>query len=481
MAIPEELLEDLEYRRETAVRDGGVARAVLDDLFADGAFQEIGRFADHAAADPYMAETSLPGDGVVSGVGYLDGRPLAAFAQNLSVGSGSMGRVHADKICTILDHASKAGTPVVGFYASLGGRLEEGMEALAGYGQILNRLTHMSGVVPQIAVVMGPCPGTGALLPSMADFIIMVRGRAGLYLSGPEVIEAVTGIAPSADETGGADVHAEQSGLAHFVVDTTEEAVVVARKLLSFLPSNNMTAMANVGDGTLDGSRDPSMDTFAPATLDEPFDVRPIIHRLVDDGDFLEVQERYAPTLVVGLGRIGGMLTGVVASQPMVRAGVLDVAACDKAARFVRFCDAFGIAVVTLVDAPGFMPGADQEHAGLVRYAARLAYCYAEASCPKITVVMRKAFGGAFLAMGSRDLGADMVFAWPTADVGLSGGDADRDVRARYPSPYLTDGRATVADVIEPAQTRARVALALRGLASKREMRVPRKHGTLPP
>ncbi len=480
MAIPQELLDDLAERRERAACSAETS-VILDALFEPGTFNEYGRYADHALPHTDHTEASLPGDGVTAGVGYVGGTPVAAFAQSLSVAGGSVGRVHADRIVALLDHAGKAGLPVVGFLASLGGRLDEGMEALAGYGAVLNRMAALSGVVPQIAAVVGPCPGIGAMIPGFADFVIMVRGRSALYMTGPEVIESVAGFAPTTEEIGGAATHSEVSGLAHFVVEDSLQAATVARQLVGFLPPNNLAPPPDRDAPALETEPDAEVNALAPGALDEPFDVRPIVRRLVDDGDFLEIHAAYGTSIMVGLGRIGGLVTGIVASQPLVRAGVLGARACDKVARFVGFCDAFGLPVVTLVDAPGFHPGADQERVGLARHAGRLAFAYAEATVPKVTVVMRKAFGGAFLALGSRALGADVVYAWPTADIGLTGGDGEANVAARYPAPYLTDGRMTVADVIEPSRTRATVAMTLRTLAAKREMRPPRKHGTLAP
>ncbi len=480
MPLPGELLHDLERRTKAgdALAD---ARQRLDVLFERGTFQEYGRFADHALPAADRKAASFPGDGVVTGVGYVGARPAAAFAQSLQIASGSLGRAHADKIAGIVDHAGKAGMPVVGFLSSVGGRLEEGMEALAGHGAILGRMANLSGVVPQVIVVAGPCPGAAAMIAGLADFVIMVRDRAALYLSGPEVIERVGGGLATAEELGGAGTHAGVSGLAHFAVADDAEAAALVRRLLGFLPANNAAPPPDRDEAALDVGSDEGMDALAPGSLEEPLDIRPILTRLADGGDWLEIQPAYGSSLVAGFGRIGGLVSGLVASQAGERAGVLDLAACAKAARFVRFCDAFGIPVVTLVDSPGFLPGLDQERGGLVREAARLAFAYAEATVPKVTVVVRKAFGGAYLALGSRPLGADVVFAWPTADIGLSGGDGERDVEARYPAPYLRDGRFTVADVIAPSRTRGAVALALRSLASKRELRPPRKHGTLAP
>ncbi len=469
MAISRKLLDDLEERRAVALSgEGGdaPARGRLLGLFTPDTFQEFGL---HARQE----DLALPGDGVVAGTGYVDGRPVAGFSQDSAVAGGSLGKVHAAKICAVLDHAGRAGVPVVGFHDSAGARIEEGMDALSGYGRIFRHHVDLSGVVPQIAVVAGPCVGTAAFSPPLADVVIMTRTGSNLYVCGPDVIESVTGEAAGAEEIGGAAVHASLSGLAHLTAEDDDQALVLVRRLLSFLPSNNLTDPPHRIPDALSCTPDAAMNDLVPDSADQAMDVKTIIGRLVDGAGFLEFQPDHAASLVVALARIDGCVVGIVANQPTVRGGTLDRDGADKGAWFVGLCDSFGIPVVSLVDVPGFLPGVDEETGGIARHGARLLFAMAAATVPRITVVMGKAYGGACLAMGSRDTGADMGFAWPTADIGLMGTEGS-------PSPYLEDGGTTVTDVIEPSRTRAAVALALRGLLSKRDSRPPRKHGNIP-
>ena len=472
MVISKKHLDDLRERREAAL-DGGdsdtrdgrrakglmTARERLLGLYAQDTFLEFGLHASD--------------DGVVAGTGYVDGRPVAGFSQDFAVAGGSLGKVHAAKICEAMDLAGRAGMPIVGFLDSAGARLEEGVESLSGYGRIINRHVELSGVVPQIAVIAGPCIGTAACGPALMDFVIMTRHHSRLFVCGPEVIETVTGEGTSEDEIGSAHVHASVSGMAHLVAEDDDHALVLLRRLLSFLPSNNFSDPPHQIPDALTCTPDSGMNELVPDAPDLAMDVEKVIGRLVDDGDFLELRADHGASMVVALARIDGCVVGILANQPLVRGGTLDRNASDKGAWFAGLCDAFGIPIVSLVDIPGFLPGIEQEQGGIARHGARLMFAMAAATVPRITVVMGKAYGGGFLAMGSRDTGADMVFAWPTADIGLMGMEPS-------PSPYLKDGAGTVTDVIEPSQTRTAVALALRGLLSKRSDRLPRKHGNIP-
>ena len=492
MVISKKLLDDLDERSAAALAGGDTdkldarrakglmtARERLLGLYAQGTFLEFGLHARHTEGPV------LSGDGVIAGTGYVDGRPVAAFSQDFTVAGGSLGKVHAAKICEVMDYAGRAGVPVVGFHDSGGARIEEGVESLSGYGRIFNRHVELSGVVPQIAVVAGPCVGTAACAPALMDFVIMTRSHSRLFVCGPDVIESVTGEGTSEEEIGSADAHASVSGMVHLVAEDDTHALVLLCRLLSFLPSNNLSDPPHRIPDALTCTADAGMNELVPDSSSQPMDVRKVIGRLVDDGDFLELQADFAANMVVAFARIDGCVVGVVANQSMVEGGTLDMDASDKGAWFIGFCDSFNIPIVSLVDVPGFLPAVEQEKGGIARHGARMLFANAAATVPKITVVLRKAYGGAFLAMGSRDTGADLVFAWPTADIGLMGADGAAAIlgerhREPFPSPYLEDGIATVTDVIEPARTRAAVALALRGLLSKRKSGLPKKHGNIP-
>lgn len=516
MAIDQTLLDQLQQRRDKARAGGGpdkaakrhakgmmTARERLEALYTPGTFQEFGLHARHETRHFGMEGKILPADGVVSGVGYLDGRPVAAFSQDFTVAGGSLGKVHAEKICDVMGHAGRAGMPVVGFNDSGGARIQEGVESLSGYGRVFYNNVQLSGVVPQIAVIAGSCAGGASYSPALMDFIIMTRDQASMFICGPEVIRAATGQETTMAEIGSAEAHAAIAGNIHFIADDDAHAVRLVRQLLSYLPSNNMADPPHFIQEELSLADDPGLNSLLPATPREPFDSRQVITRLADEGEFLEVQANFAPNLVVGFGRIGGLVVGMVANQPMVKAGALDIDASDKGARFIRFCNAFNIPLVTLVDVPGFLPGVNQERQGIIRHGAKMLFAYGATTVPKITVIMRKAYGGAYLAMCSRDMGADLVLAWPTAEIAVMGAEGavnilyrkelegadDRAQRAaelaaayreEFASPYLSAGKMFVHDVIEPARTRASVALALRSLLSKRETRPAKKHGNIP-
>jgi len=516
MAIDQRLLNQLNERRAHVMVSGApakvearrekgmmIARERTDALFQPGSFQEFGMFAEHQCTEFGMQDKKLPADGVITGVGLTDGRPVAAFSQDFLVAGGSLGRVHSQKICDVMDYAMRAGIPLVGFNDSGGARIQEGVLSLAGYGQVFFRNVLLSGVVPQIAVICGSCAGGAAYSPALMDFLIMTKTNANMFICGPEVIKAATGQVATMDEIGSAAANAAVSGNVHFVAENDEHAVAIVRKLLSFLPSNNIVDPPHRPTPELDLSDVEAFDKIIPSEAKKPFDVQKVISALVDGGDFLEVHMDWAKSLVVGFARIQGIVTGIVANQPMVRSGTLDIDSSDKGARFIRFCNLYNIPIVTLVDVPGFMPGVAQERGGIIRHGAKMLFAYAAATVPKITVIMRKAYGGAYLAMCSRDLGADLVFAWPTAEIAVMGAEgavkivfrreikesedpqkAEADLvkkyREEFASPYQAAANAQITDVIRPSRTRAAVAMALRNTLSKRETRPPKKHGNIP-
>jgi len=516
MAIPKAALEELEKRRAAARAGGGTekqearrkkgmmtARERLEVLYQPGTFQEWGMHANHDCHHFGLQDKSMPGDGVVTGTGMVDGRVVAAFSQDFTVGGGSLGRIHSKKICDLMDFALKAGCPMVAINDSGGARIQEGDDSLSGYGQVFFRNVLLSGVVPQIAIVAGPCAGGAAYSPALMDFIIMVKGTSQMFICGPEVIQAVTGQKCTMDEIGSPAANASVSGNVHFVADNDAHAVQIARKLLSFMPANNVLDPPHQPTPQLDLNPDPEMDRLVPAGPKDPFDTHTVIKRLVDKGDFLEVHADWARNILVGFGRIQGIVTGLVANNPSVKAGTLDIDSSDKAARFIRFCNVFNIPIVTLVDVPGFMPGVQQERGGIIRHGAKMLFAYAAATVPKITVILRKAYGGAYLAMCSSDMGADAVYAWPTAEIAVMGAEGavkilyKREIsaakdpeakeaelvagyREKFCSPFEAAKKAMITDIIAPAETRAVVSLALRNTLTKRESRPPKKHGTIP-
>lgn len=517
MPIAPESLKRLNDARHEAEVGGGeakiakrhekgllTARERLATLFEPGTFMEFGQLTQHACNQFGLNEKkSMPGDGVVTGVGYVDGRPVAAFSQDFTVGGGALGRMHAKKICDIMEYASQAGMPVLGINDSGGARIQEGEDSLSGYGQVFFKNVLLSGVVPQVSIIAGPCAGGAAYSPALTDFLIMTRKNAQMFICGPEVIKASTGQTTTMEEIGSADAHAAISGNVHFVANDEQHALQIAKKLFSFLPSNNVGDPPHKPTSNLVLNPDHEMNDLIPLDPKTPIDVKKIIHRLVDDADFLEVQEFFAKNIVVGFCRIQGIVTGIVANQPAVKAGTLDIDASDKAARFIRFCNIFNIPLLTLVDVPGFLPGVAQERGGIIRHGAKMLFAYAASTVPKVTVIMRKAYGGAYLAMCSADMGADMVFAWPTAEIAVMGAEgavkilykreiaaADdpakasaefaAEYREKFASPYRVAAKAMITDIIEPAQTRGIVAMALRNTLSKRETRPPKKHGNIP-
>ena len=513
MAIKKEFLEELESRRGKVLAGGGqdklearrkkglmTARDRLDALFQAGTFMEFGMHARHACHNFGMEKKELPADGVVTGTGYVGDRPVAAYSEDFTVAGGSLGHMHAQKICNIMDFAQQSGMPVVCFNDSGGARIQEGVESLSGYGKVFFKNVYLSGVVPQIAVIAGPCAGGAAYSPALTDFQIMVKDQANMFITGPEVIFAATGQKCTMAEVGSAAAHATISGNIHFVAENDAHAVAIVQKLLSFIPSNNIMDPPHDLALPLVLDEDPGMDDLIPEDGKNPLDIKSVIGRLVDDADFFEVQMDFAKNIVVGFGRIQGVVVGLIANQPKFKAGTLDIDASDKAARFIRFCNIFNIPIVTLVDTGGFLPGVAQERGGIIRHGAKMLFAYGAATVPKITVILRKAYGGAYLAMCSQDLGADLVFAWPTAEIAVMGAEGAvkilykreiekdpaceskliADYRAKFASPYQAAGKGMITDVIRPSQTRAMVAMALRNTLSKRETRPPKKHGNIP-
>ncbi len=513
MPIAQELLDDLHARRERIMAGGGqdklearrkkgllTARDRLEALFEPGTMLETYMHARHGCHNFGLEKKELPADGVITGTGLVDGRPVAAFSQDFTVAGGSLGSRHAQKICELMDYAAQSGMPVVSFNDSGGARIQEGVDSLSGYGRVFFKNVLLSGVVPQIAVIAGPCAGGAAYSPALMDFLIMVKDSANMFICGPDVIQAATGQKCTMAEVGSAAAHATISGNIHFVAENDAHAVALVKKLLSYLPSNNILDPPHYLGTPLSLASDPVMNELVPADPKEPLDVLPIIHRLVDDGDFFEVQMDWAKNIVVGFARIQGIVVGIIANQPKVKAGTLDIDASDKGARFIRFCNIFNIPLVTLVDVPGFLPGLQQERGGIIRHGAKLLFAYGAATVPKITVILRKAYGGAYLAMCSQDMGADFVYAWPTAEIAVMGAEGAvrilykkqieehpekrdeliKEYREKFASPYQAAGMAMITDVIEPAQTRAVVSLALRNTLPKRETRPPKKHGNIP-
>ena len=516
MTIKPELIERLRTKRQKlthnvsaekldALHAKGLlsARERLDALFVEGSFQEFGLHAAHAATHFGMAHKVLPADGVIAGSGYIGNMQVAAFSQDFSVVAGTLGKMQARKITRIMRHALKTGVPVVAFKDSGGARIQEGVDALSGYGDVFYTNVLLSGVVPQIAVICGPCAGGAAYSPALMDFVIMTRHNAHMFLTGPEVIKAVTGRATTMAEVGGAEMHATVSGNAHFIAEDDRHAIALVRQLLSYLPANNTEDPPHRLDLDIEEMADPGIDDCIPDSPSEPLDMQAVIRRLVDGGELLEVHAGFARNVIVGFARVGGVVVGLVANQPLVMAGALDLNAADKVARFVRTCNTFNIPLLTLVDVPGFLPGVEQERGGIIRHGAKMLSAYGSCTTPKITVILRKAYGGSYLAMCSQELGADMVFAWPTAEIAVMGAEAavqilyrkeldkaaDRPARAaelaqeyrdEFASPYVSASNFYVTDVIEPQDTRWMVALALRKTLDKRELRPAKKHGNIP-
>ncbi len=515
MSIDPKILE-LRQKREQARQGGGArrieqqhargkltARERIDLLLDEGSFQELGTFVtSRPTAFSSNGETYF-GDGVVTGYGTIDGRLVYVFSQDFTVFGGSLGEAFAEKVIKLMDHAMKNGAPLIGLNDSGGARIQEGVVSLGGYADIFLRNVLASGVIPQISAVMGPCAGGAVYSPAMTDFILMVKDTSYMFVTGPDVVKTVTHENVTHEELGGAIVHNEKSGVAHFAADNEEHCIQMIRKLFSYVPQNNMEdpPILRTTDDPL--RADPLLDEIVPDVPTKPYDIKEVVRHVVDDGDFFEVHEHYAQNIIVGFARLNGRAVGIVAQQPMVLAGCLDINASDKGARFVRFCDCFNIPIITFEDVPGFLPGVGQEHGGIIRHGAKLLYAYCEATVPKITVITRKAYGGAYDVMSSKHIRGDLNYAWPTAEIAVMGPDgavnilyreeianaADpeavkqkltQEYRDHFANPYIAAARGYVDDVIEPHQTRAKLIAGLEMLQNKRDQNPPKKHGNIP-
>ncbi|HLK62310.1 MAG TPA: carboxyl transferase domain-containing protein [Bryobacteraceae bacterium] len=507
-------ITDLEKRSNEAMLGGGAdrlekqhqggkltARERVEALVDPGSFDETGLFAEHRSTLFGMAGKELPADGVVTGAASVGGRLIHLASQDFTVSGGSAGEVHSIKVAEIMSQSLKTGSPFVFINDSGGARVQEGIDSLSGYGKVFYTNVMLSGAVPQISLICGPCAGGAAYSPALTDFIIQTR-KAQMFITGPQVIKSVTGENVTADQLGGPEAHMALSGVIHFIAEDDRHAILLAQKLLSFLPSNNLEDPPRVeGDPNVDP--DPSLNDVVPSEIKKGYDVRDVITKVVDFADFLEVQSGFAMNIVVGFARIAGRTVGIIANQPCVNAGVLDINASSKAARFIRFCNAFNISLVTFADVPGFMPGVQQEHGGIIRHGAKMLFAYSAATVPKITVILRKCYGGAYLAMCGKDLGADRVFAWPTAEVAVMGAEGAAEIvfrkeiqeatdkpakraemieryREAFSNPYVAAGRRLVDAIIEPSTTRRHLAQVLEYLHTKRELRPPKKHGLMP-
>jgi propionyl-CoA carboxylase beta chain len=479
------------------------ARERLDLLLDPGSFVELDRFVTHRSTDFGLEKKKILGDGVVTGYGRVDGRLVYVFSQDFTVFGGSLAEAHAEKICKVMDLAVQNGAPMIGLNDSGGARIQEGVVSLGGYADIFLRNTLTSGVVPQISAVLGPCAGGAVYSPAITDFVFMVRGISYMFVTGPNVVKTVTHEDVTHEELGGADVHASVSGVAHFAHDSEMECLTEIRRLLSFLPGNNIDSPPVKPTDDPPDRRDEELLTIVPDNPNRPYDMHEVIRRVVDDGELLEIHREYASNLIVGFARLGSHPVGIIANQPAVLAGVLDIKASGKGARFIRFCDAFNIPLLTFEDVPGFLPGIDQEHGGIIKQGAKLLYAYAEATVPKLTVITRKAYGGAYDVMSSRHVRGDFNVGWPTAEIAVMGpkgaaeilfkrdlaaaddpeaklDDLVADYREKFANPYLAAARGYLDDVIDPRETRPRLISALQSLLAKRQSVHPRKHGNIP-
>jgi len=489
-------------RRERQHREGKLAaRERVELLLDEGTFEEIDKLIEHRCRDFGMDRQIVPGDGLVTGYGLINGRPAYVFAQDFTVFGGSLSETNAIKICKVMDLALKTGAPVIGLNDSGGARIQEGVLSLGGYADIFLRNTLASGVIPQISAVMGPCAGGAVYSPAITDFIFMVANTSYMFVTGPDVIKTVTHEDVSKEELGGSMTHNAKSGVGHFIAADDKECVQMIRELLSYLPQNNREDPPRRACTDPIDRADPELDTIVPPESNQPYDIKDVIHRVVDDAEFFEVHQHFARNIVVGYARFDGRPVGIVANQPAFLAGCLDINSSVKGARFVRFCDAFNIPIVTFEDVPGFLPGTDQEFGGIIRHGAKLLYAYAEATVPKITVITRKAYGGAYCVMGSKHLRTDVNLAWPTAEIAVIGAEGavnivyrrellngDPDLRAqkiaefkdRFASPFIAAERGFIDDVIEPRETRARLIRCLRMLENKVDTMPRKKHGNIP-
>ncbi len=509
-------IEKLHQMREQARLGGGqaridrqhergklTARERIEKLLDPGSFRELDMFVTHRATGFGVEKQKYLGDSVVTGWGRINGRLVYVFSQDFTVFGGSLSEAHAEKVCKIMDLAMKNGAPVIGLNDSGGARIQEGVASLAGYAYIFLRNVLASGVIPQISVILGPCAGGAVYSPAMTDFTIMTKGTSHMFITGPEVIKAVTHEEVTFEELGGAMAHASKSGVAHFAAENEEHSLAMVRQLLSYIPQNNTEDPPFVPTADPEDRMDAELATIVPDSPTRAYDMKAVIRHVVDDGQFMEVHEHWAQNIIVGFARMGGFAVGIVAQQPLVLAGVLDIEASRKAARFVRFCDAFNIPIITFVDVPGFLPGVEQEHGGIILNGAKLLYAYCEATVPKITIITRKAYGGAYDVMSSKHIRGDISYAWPTAEIAVMGPDgavnivfrkeiaaaADpaaekarlvEEYRERFANPYIAAARGYIDDVIEPQETRPRIIEALKMLQNKRDSNPPKKHGNIP-
>ncbi len=506
------IISQLEAKREAARQGGGAARIERQhqrgkltareriELFLDaGSFEEWDMFVEHRCNEFGMEQQKIPGDGVVTGYGTVCGRLVFVFSQDFTVFGGSLSAAHAEKICKIMDHAMRVGAPVIGINDSGGARIQEGVEALAGYADVFQRNVLASGVIPQVSMVMGPCAGGAVYSPAMTDFIFMVKNTSYMFVTGPEVVKTVTHEEVSAEELGGALTHTTRSGVADLAFANDVEALLMLRRFVNFLPANNREKPPTWPCNDPATRIEKSLDTLVPADPNKPYDMKELIVKVVDEEDFFELQPDYAANIIIGFGRMQGSTIGIVANQPMVLAGCLDIASARKAGRFVRFCDAFNIPIVTFVDVPGFLPGTSQEYGGIIKHGAKLLYAFAEATVPKVTVITRKAYGGAYDVMSSKHLRGDVNLAWPTAEIAVMGpkgaveiifrkeaGDAEKlkkrtdEYTARFANPFVAGSRGFIDDVIMPHNTRTRICRSLAMLKEKKLENPWRKHGNIP-
>ncbi|WP_298987015.1 acyl-CoA carboxylase subunit beta [uncultured Roseibium sp.] len=507
-----EVLAELETRRETARLGGGqrridaqhskgklTARERIEILLDEGSFEEFDMFKQHRCTDFGMEEQYIPGDGVVTGWGTVNGRTVYVFSKDFTVFGGSLSEAHAEKITKLQDMALQNRAPVIGLFDAGGARIQEGVAALGGYGEVFKRNVLASGVIPQISLIMGPCAGGDVYCPAMTDFIFMVRDTSYMFVTGPDVVKTVTNETVTAEELGGASIHTTKSSIADGAFDNDAEALDEMRRLIDFLPMNNQADLPELTNFDDPERIDNSLDTLIPDNPNKPYDMKELVLKTVDEGDFYELQASFAGNIITGLGRIEGRTVGIIANQPMVLAGVLDSDASRKAARFVRFCDCFGIPIVTFVDVPGFLPGTSQEYGGLIKHGAKLLFAYTEATVPKVTVITRKAYGGAYDVMSSKHIGGDINYAWPSAEIAVMGakgaveilyrselGDADKiaqrtkDYEDRFANPFVAAERGYIDDVIRPHSTRRRVAKALALLRTKSVEMPWKKHDNIP-
>ena len=509
-------LEDLQQKRFAIEQGGGAdkikkqhdsgkktARERIAMLFDEGSFVEIDAFVTHRCNEFNMPETEAPGEGVVCGYGTVDGRLVYAYSQDFTVIGGSLGEMHAAKICKGMDMAVKMGAPIVGINDSGGARIQEGIDALKGFGDIFYRNTLASGVIPQITMILGPCAGGAVYSPAICDFIFMVDKTSQMFITGPSVIKAVTGEDISFEDLGGAEAHSKKSGVASVRCENEEECFIQVKQLLSLLPSNNMEIPPAYECADDLNRVSQTLTSVVPDDAKAAYDMKNVIAEVVDNGEYMEVFSEFAPNIITCFARMNGSTVGIIANQPKVMSGVLDCNSSDKGARFVRFCDSFNIPIITFTDVPGYLPGSDQEHSGVIRHGAKLLYAFSEATVPKINVIVRKAYGGAYIAMNSKHLGADMVFAWPTAEIAVMGPDGAANIifkndiknaadpmaarnekiaeyTDKFANPFVAASRGYVDDVIEPDSTRPRIISALEMLMSKRETRPAKKHGNIP-